>query len=119
MVTGVLLGRLGERLLNLALDTGSSETVLIPSVLDDVGYSLRDGEASTVIRSVVGQEPGYLARVARLSALGHSFPNFRVHVHDLPEGYGIDGLLGLSYLRHFNYEIRSAEGRILTARIGE
>jgi hypothetical protein len=35
----------------------------------------------------------------------------------LPEGFGIDGLLGLSFLRHFNYEIRSAEGRISADRI--
>jgi hypothetical protein len=40
-----------------------------------------------------------------------------VHVHDLPEGIGIDGLLGLSFLRYFNYEVRSQEGRILIDRI--
>jgi hypothetical protein len=31
---------------------------------------------------------------------------------------GIQGLLGLSFLRQFNYEIRSAEGRIRAERIG-
>lgn len=35
---------------------------------------------------------------------------------DLPEGWGIDGLIGLSFLRQFNYEIRSIEGRILVDR---
>jgi hypothetical protein len=39
------------------------------------------------------------------------------HVHDLPEMLGIQGLLGLSFLRQFNYEIRSAEGRIVAPRI--
>jgi hypothetical protein len=41
-----------------------------------------------------------------------------IHVHDLPVGFGIDGLLGLSFLKRFNYEIRSAEGRILIERTG-
>jgi len=43
--------------------------------------------------------------------------DFRIHVHDLPETLGIQGLLGLSFLRRLNYEIRSAEGRIPAARI--
>lgn len=30
-----------------------------------------------------------------------------------PEGFGIDGLLGLSFLRQFNYTVRSGEGRLL------
>jgi hypothetical protein len=51
------------------------------------------------------------------SALGFTCNDFRIHVHDLPEGIGIDGLLGLSFLRQLNYEIRSAEGRILAERI--
>jgi len=38
-------------------------------------------------------------------------------VHDLADGFDTDGPLGLGFLRHFNYEIRSAEGRILADRI--
>jgi hypothetical protein len=39
-----------------------------------------------------------------------------VHAQDLPEGWGIEGLVGLTFLRQFNYEIRSLEGRILVER---
>ncbi len=91
-----------RRDLRLAVDTGSSETLLLPDLLDDLGYSPRQGEAITTIRSAIGAEPGYILRVARFRALGHEFSEFRVHAHDLPEGFGIDGLLGLSFLRHFN-----------------
>ena len=70
-----------------------------------------------MIRSAIGSEPGYLLRVSKLRCLGHELRDFSVHAHDLPEGIGIDGLLGLSFLRQFNYEIRSGEGRILVARI--
>lgn len=55
--------------------------------------------------------------VSKFSALGHTASRFRIHVHDLPESLGIQGLIGLSFLRQFNYEVRSAEGRILVARI--
>jgi hypothetical protein len=55
--------------------------------------------------------------VTRFSALGFTLTNFRIHVHDLPDTLGIQGLLGLSFLRQFNYEVRSAEGRILASWI--
>ena len=39
-------------------------------------------------------------------------------VFELANRYGIEGLVGLNYLERFNYEIRSAEGRILVEKIG-
>jgi hypothetical protein len=110
-------GPLGSATLRLALDTGSEHTLIVPEALDELGYSPLQGEAITVIRSAIGREPGYLIRVARLVCLGHEARDFSVHAHDLPEGIGIGGLLGLSFLRQFNYEIRSGEGRILVARL--
>ncbi len=103
--------------LRLAFDTGSSETLVMPEYTDALGYNPRHGEAITVIRSAIGEERGYMLRVARFTTLGFTIPNFRIHVHDLPDGYGIDGILGLSFLRQFNYEIRSAEGRVVVERI--
>lgn len=114
LVRGYVWGPRGVAVpLQLVLDTGAAESTIAPEILDEMGYSPRQGEAITTVRSAVGAEPGYLLRVTRFHALGYEFSNFRVHAHDLPEGCGIDGLLGLSFLRHFNYEIRSAEGRIL------
>jgi hypothetical protein len=77
----------------------------------------RQGEQVTIVRSAIGSEQGYLTRVARFFALGFTCADFRIHVHDLPDGIGIDGLLGLSFLRQLHYEIRSDEGRILARRI--
>jgi predicted aspartyl protease len=101
---------------SLAIDTGSSETVLAPYVVDDLGYSPRDGEKITRVRSAVGDEQGYTLRVTQFAALGFTLPDFRVHVFDLAAGYGIDGLIGLSFLRRFNYEVRSIEGEIRVER---
>jgi hypothetical protein len=117
VVRAFVWGSDSKREVRLALDTAASETLVTPEILDDLGYSPRDGEAITTIRSAVAREPGYLLRVVRFRALGYEFADFRVHAHDLPETVGIDGLLGLNFLRHFNYEIRSAEGRIRCERV--
>jgi predicted aspartyl protease len=98
------------------LDTGAVETIIIPEILDELGYSARQGDAITVMRSAVGREEGYMIRVSRFACLGHQASDFRVHAHDLPEGWGIDGLIGLSFLEKLNYEVRSVEGRILVER---
>ena len=86
-------------------------------MLDGLGYNPRDGVARTHITSATSREPGYTIRVSRFSALGFTCTNFLVHAFDLTDRADIDGLFGLDYLRQFNYEIRSAEGRILAARL--
>ncbi|KAB2908995.1 MAG: hypothetical protein F9K40_04070 [Kofleriaceae bacterium] len=105
-----------KRTLALALDTASSETVIMPEIIDELGYSPRDGEQITSVRAAIGKEQGYTLRVARFASLGFAVPDFRIHVFDLATGWGIDGLVGLSFLRQFNYQVRSAEGRILVER---
>ena len=45
--------------------------------------------------------------------LGLAAEDFPVHVFDL--GSDISGLVGLNFLNQVNYEIRSAERRILVA----
>lgn len=111
-----LYGPRGHRPLSLAFDTAASETHIVLEIIDDLGYSPRQGEQITSVTSAIGKERGYMLRVSQLASLGFSFDDFAVHVHDLPEGIGIDGLLGLSFLRRFNYEVRSVEGRILIDR---
>ena len=116
MVKARVFGRHGSRRLTLALDTAASHTHITPDIVDELGYSPAEGEAITSVRSAIGKEPGYMLRVQRFEALGFGFDDFLVHVHDLPAGFGIDGLLGLSFLKRFNYEVRSIEGRILVER---
>ena len=52
---------------------------------------------------------------SEVSTLGFSVSDLRIVVADL--GYGIDGVLGMDFLRLFNVEIRPAERRILVERI--
>jgi predicted aspartyl protease len=119
IVKARVCGRHGSRRLTLALDTAASHTHVTPDIIDELGYNPAEGEAITAVRSAIGKEVGYMLRVQRFESLGFGFDEFLIHVHDLPTGFGIDGLLGLSFLKRFNYEIRSLEGRILVERATE
>jgi predicted aspartyl protease len=100
----------------LAIDTGSSDTVVNPDLVENLGYTVRDGEHVMTICSAIGKEQGWTLRVKRFSALGFAVPDYRVHVFDLATGDDIDGVLGLSFLNAFNYEVRSKEGRLRVER---
>jgi predicted aspartyl protease len=116
IVKARVFGRRSSHRLSLALDTAASHTHITPDIIDDLGYSPAEGEAITSVRSAIGKELGYTLRVKHFESLGFGVDDFLVHVHDLPPGFGIDGLLGLSFLKRFIYEIRSPEGRILVER---
>src|SRR5262245_43061116 len=92
VVESKVWGRGRYKELSLAVDTASRETVVTPYVIEDLGYSVRDGLAVTTVRSAVGKEFGYTLKVARLAALGYVFRDFEVDVFDLAAGFGIDGL---------------------------
>lgn len=48
-------GEHGFRRVPMAVDTGSSETIIIPEVTDALGYGAHLADRITVIRSVVGE----------------------------------------------------------------
>lgn len=110
-------GPLRDAELNLVLDTGSMHTVILPEIMDELGFNPRDGTVITGVYSAVGKEQGYLIKAPRFSALGFTLANIPIHVFDLADRYEIDGLIGLSFLHRYNYTVRSAEGRILVEEI--
>jgi hypothetical protein len=107
-----IFGPLGDARCRFALDTAASTTLVVPGVLDSLGYSPLTGEETSSVVSAVAIEPGYLRRVTRFHALGFEHENFQVNASDLHEKAGIDGLLGLNFLHEYNYEVRSKEGVI-------
>ncbi|HEY3804098.1 MAG TPA: aspartyl protease family protein [Kofleriaceae bacterium] len=77
IVTARVAGPRMERQVSLAFDTAATETHIIPDVVDELGYSPRDGEQVTVVRSAIGSERGYMMRVAHFAALGFANHDFR------------------------------------------
>jgi predicted aspartyl protease len=116
IVETVVSGPRGQRGMRLLLDTGSALTTLVPMVAAALGYSPADRVVRSVVRSPVGEERGFIICVAEFTALGFTLPGLHVNVCDL--GFDdIDGLLGMNFLNEFNYEIRSAERRILVENV--
>lgn len=116
MVEALIVGPQSSVTAKLAFDTGAMATTISPELALIAGYSRRDAVAFKKVVTAHREEQDYLLPLARFSALGFSRSPFRVFVGELAwnEEVGkLDGLLGLNFLRYFNYEIRSADGRIL------
>lgn len=90
------------------LDTGASLTTMTHELAESVGYVARDGFRRAKVHTAIGEEEGYILRVAELEILGFTMMAFPINVIDLGHD-GIDGLLGMNFLSEFNYEVRSAE----------
>jgi predicted aspartyl protease len=117
VVDAQIFGVRDARSVSLAIDTACAEIVVTPAIVDDLGYSPRDGGHLTTVRTAIGQEQGYTLRVKQFSALGFTLPHHVIHVFDLATGDDIDGLIGLRFLDQFNYEVRSKERAIRVERV--
>lgn len=106
-------GPLGDVDLKLVLDTGSTQTLIQPHIIDELGFNPRDALGLTGVHSATGKEQGYMIEAPRFSALGFTRTSFPIHVFDLAQHYDIDGLIGLNFLRHYDYTVRSTAGLIL------
>jgi hypothetical protein len=92
-------GPSGRYTVRLALDTGATNTLTNVPMLQAVGYNPAQFPAQR-ITSASGGGTATLVPVTKLTALGHDLPNATVLAHSLPANVGIDGLLGLDFLRH-------------------
>lgn len=98
------------------LDTGSAVTTMTHEMAALIGYSARDGFKRTRVHTAIGEETGYVVHVAEFTVLHFTMRRFSVNVFDLGHD-DIDGLLGMNFLGDFNYEVRSAECRLLVEKI--
>lgn len=105
LVDAKLRGPRGEGESQLVLDTGAAATTLLPEILEELGYSARDGIRPKTMHSALSEEDGSTLKVDELSVLRVTTPDFEVHVFDL-DHQGFDGLLGMNFLQHFNFEVR-------------
>jgi predicted aspartyl protease len=112
IIAAELQGPTGNALLRLALDTGATSTLLSNSLLVAVGYDPADSEDRVEITTGSGVE--YVARVKllKLTALGHERLDFAVLAHTLPPSAGVDGLLGLDFLRGLHLTVDFQSGTI-------
>jgi hypothetical protein len=99
LVSAELAGPSGSALLQLALDTGATATMVNVGHLVAVGYDPAVTPERVEVTTGSGVEFIPRIQVTCLKALGHTRGPFSVLSHTLPPSAGIDGLLGLDFLR--------------------
>jgi predicted aspartyl protease len=100
------------RELLLVIDTGAAATSIEPAILEELGYSSSDAILRTRVPSPVGVQHGHLLRVRRFAALGAVLTDFVVQALELADQYGVDSLLGMNFLEHYNFTVRPRDQQI-------
>jgi predicted aspartyl protease len=83
----------------LGVDTGATSTILSAAVLQFLGYD--PGAAEERVRVTTGSGVEFVPRVQvqRMVALDQQRVDFAVLSHTLPPSTGVDGVLGLDFMR--------------------
>jgi len=108
-----LLGPRGIVWCEMVLDTGSSRTVLDERLLARAGYDLIAAPEVNVT-TASGRVEAKVVKVWQISALGISADDFPVLAMPLSQPLGVDGLLGLDFLRRRNLFCNFEKGILLT-----
>lgn len=95
---------------SLALDTASTLTLLSNQVLRALGLDLSEPERKVRITTGSRAEVGSIMTVDEFESLGSIRKNFQVVCHDLPPRAGVDGVLGLDFLRGHRLTLDLREG---------
>lgn len=99
LVSANLRGPEGELVLRLALDTGATTSVLSWEAAALLGYDPSANKARVRITTGSGVEFAPRISIIKIEALGMERLNFPILCHTLPPSAGVDGLLGLDFLR--------------------
>ncbi len=101
-----------ELILNLALDTGASATMISAKRLAEIGYDLDKPEEEIYITTGNGLIFVPKFTIEKITSLGETKENFIVIAHDLPPTASVDGVLGLDFLRGNVLKIDFVQGFI-------
>jgi len=99
IVHAALWGHAGSAVLRLALDTGATATIVNAAMLVAVGYDPAPAPDRVQVTTGSGVEYAPRVKVDKFVALGQERVDFQVLGHTLPPSAGVDGLLGLDFLR--------------------
>ncbi len=109
-VKAALKGPEGTRVLRLLVDTGAAFTILPWEVLESAGYDPGGTKKRQKIITGSGYEFAPEIKVREFHCLGKSIEDYAVLAHNLPPGAFVDGLLGMNFLRRFDFKINPKDG---------
>jgi clan AA aspartic protease (TIGR02281 family) len=91
--------------LDLLIDTGASMTIITPAALERRQIRYTDTGRTGVFSTANGRVQAPVYRIAALAVGDREVRELDVGVLDLGGQSGIDGLLGMNFLRHFQFFI--------------
>jgi predicted aspartyl protease len=111
-----LWGPAGSVVLRLALDTGATSTVINVGMLVAIGYD--PALAPDRVQVTTGSGVEFAPRIVlqRILALDQERRDFSVLGHTLPPSAGVDGLLGLDFVRGGRLTVDLRAGQVLLER---
>ncbi|MFQ5864236.1 MAG: TIGR02281 family clan AA aspartic protease [bacterium] len=107
-----LFGKKSRYRVNLALDTGAIFTMIPWHVAEHLGYDPAATRERIAITTASTIEKAPVITLERMKVFDVEAENVKVVVHDLPPKSRIDGLLGLSFLKHFDMNLHLKRGFI-------
>jgi hypothetical protein len=112
IVDVILWGPAAHTNVRLALDTGATRTLIRDDALALIGVDSRS--ASMRAQVTMGNSVQFvrLVEVTRVEALGKTRDQLLVIAHTLPSSAGVDGVLGLDFLRLRRLTIDFRRGQI-------
>lgn len=115
VVRAELFGPDGSAVLRLARDTGATSTVVSVGMLVAIGYD--PALVSDRVQVTTGSGIEFAPRVILdgVVALGQERSGFPVLGHTLPPSAGVDGLLGLDFLRGQMLTVDFRAGHVMLA----
>ena len=113
IVPAELWGPSGSVVLRLALDTGATSTVVNVGMLVAIGYDPALAPDRVQVTTGSGVEFAPRITLRQITALEQQRTDFAVLGHTLPPSAGVDGLLGLDYVRGLRLTVDLRSGLAL------
>ena len=111
VIFGTLCGKDSiRRRVKMVLDTGATYTMIPWDIAEELGYNPALSKVFVSMTTASGTIEAPLITIDSVSILDMPIKSQRVIVHNLPESSHVDGLLGLSYLKHFKLTIDFKKG---------
>ena len=105
-------GPKGDAIIQMALDTGASQTLINWDIAILLGYDPAAVRKRVKIATASGLEFAPKMTVTKIQALGVVKNNFSLLCHTLPQSTNVEGLLGLDFFRNTVLKLDFIKGHI-------
>lgn len=84
---------------DVLVDTGSASTILAADAVAAIGIVPESADTLRLIQGIGGTEAAFVRIVERFQVEDRSMVDFEIEVGGLDYGFGINGILGMDFLR--------------------